>query len=256
MGLHHAFPDAEIIGVDLVEQPRYPFTFVQADAMTFPLDGYDLIWASPPCQFYSVMRYLPWNRDKDYPRLIEPTRERLREQHARDGTPWIIENVMGAQRKAQMGANWLCGQMFGRRFYRHRVFQTSFAWFMPLHPQHVMTVKSGRNIGPRARNIVLTDEPRKRRGLAAWQQAAADNDMVLATGHSGTRKSGSLSAEAEAAEGYNTLSHAPKLVIEAARQEMGIDWMTADGLSQAIPPIYAQYVASFAPIAKRLGVRL
>jgi len=48
MGLHRAWPEAEIVGVDLTPQPRYPFEFVQADALEFPLDGYDFIWASPP----------------------------------------------------------------------------------------------------------------------------------------------------------------------------------------------------------------
>lgn len=35
MGLHRAWPDAEIVGVDIETQPRYPFTFVQGDAITF-----------------------------------------------------------------------------------------------------------------------------------------------------------------------------------------------------------------------------
>jgi methylase of polypeptide subunit release factors len=48
VGYHRAFPDAEIVGVDINPQPRYPFTFIQADAMTFPLDGYDFIHASCP----------------------------------------------------------------------------------------------------------------------------------------------------------------------------------------------------------------
>lgn len=136
----------EIIGVDLKPQPHYPFTFVQTDAMTFPLDNADFIWASPPCQGYSIMRNLPWLRDREYPMLIDPIRERLRAS----GLVWAIENVMGAH----LPAGWLCGGMFGRPFFRHRAFETSFHWFQPAHPPHVNTVRNGRTMGSRARDIV------------------------------------------------------------------------------------------------------
>lgn len=33
--------------------------FHQADALEFPLEGYDFIWASPPCQSFSQLRFLP-----------------------------------------------------------------------------------------------------------------------------------------------------------------------------------------------------
>ncbi len=90
MGLHRV--GFEVVGFDIKPQPRYPFEFHQADALTVDLSGFDAVWASPPCQAYSIMRNLPWLKDKEYPRLIDPTREVL----VASGKPWIIENVMGA----------------------------------------------------------------------------------------------------------------------------------------------------------------
>ena len=116
MGLHRAWPDAEIVGVDIKPQPRYPFTFVQGDAMTFPLDGFDFVWASPPCQKYSAAtRHLA----KDVPKLIEPVRNLLQST----GKPYCIENTPGAPMREPVI---LCGLSFGLNVKRHRLFETNF----------------------------------------------------------------------------------------------------------------------------------
>lgn len=94
MGYHLA--GFEVVGVDDVAQPHYPFEFHLADAMTFDLAGFDVIHASPPCQGYSRMRHLPWLAGKTYPLLIDPTRQRLQAS----GVPWVIEK----------GIDWMPGK--------------------------------------------------------------------------------------------------------------------------------------------------
>src|SRR5438034_3533051 len=84
-----AVPNAEIIGVDINPQARYPFNFVQADALTYPLCGFDFIWASPPCQRYSRMSQSRKGLSQTYPDLIGPMRSRLVGQPS----PYVIENV-------------------------------------------------------------------------------------------------------------------------------------------------------------------
>jgi len=140
MGYHRAGFD--VVGVDVKPQPRYPFEFHQADAMTFPLDGFDAIHASPPCQGYSRMRHLPWCKDRVYPMLIEPVRERL----DASGVPWVIENVMDAP----LEGIWLCGTMFGYDLLRHRRFESSMFMLQPGHAPHsVVLAPGGRSLAKR-----------------------------------------------------------------------------------------------------------
>lgn len=145
MGYHQAFPDAEIIGVDINPQPRYPFTFVQGDVMTFPLDGFDLIHASPPCQHFTRYR----NNVKDitdrYDNHLPAIRQRLETQQA----AWVIENVEGAPMRHPVT---LCGSMFGLRVRRHRLFDCSFPIMSPPCNHSVWTerpFKGSTGRGPR-----------------------------------------------------------------------------------------------------------
>src|SRR6185437_11282689 len=75
-----------VTGVDIKPQPRYVGdAFHQADAMTFPLDGFDFIWASPPCQKYSLIRKNS-RPDDEHPDLVAPIRRRL----CKRGIPCVI----------------------------------------------------------------------------------------------------------------------------------------------------------------------
>ena len=100
MGLHLAGFD--VVGVDILplnvqpglfEPPRdwYPFEFRQGDALKADLRGFDLIWASPPCQRYSSATRQSGNQN-DHPDLVEPVRAML----IASGVPYVIENVVGA----------------------------------------------------------------------------------------------------------------------------------------------------------------
>lgn len=120
MGLHRAGFD--VVGVDIKPQPRYPFAFVEADALTFDLTGFDFIWASPPCQAYSFASAKHRNRGKEYPDLLPAMADRIRE-HAY--IPYVIENVVGAGRHLLAPVT-LCGSMFGLGVRRHRLFESNF----------------------------------------------------------------------------------------------------------------------------------
>lgn len=219
-GLHRYWPDAEITGCDIVEQPRYPFRFIQSDFFEMDLSSYDFIWTSPPCQGYSTMRHLPWLRDKTYPLLIAPTRERL----AAWGGPYIIESVAGAMREMPgRSGKYLCGTMFGKQFYRHRLFESNFMWLSPPHPKHMTVIQPGHSLAGRARDIIFSAAAEDRRGgLTLWRDSAGQNGLSLVSGH----QPGALQA----------------------RIEMGVEWMDAYGCSQAIPPCYSEYLAQWIPV--------
>jgi DNA (cytosine-5)-methyltransferase 1 len=105
-----------VTGVDNVLQPRYcGDSFFQADALTFPLDGFDFIWASPPCQRFSSAQPLQSRHHEDF---ITPIRQRLIES----GLPYIIENVPGAP---LINPVTLCGLALGLNVKRHRLFESN-----------------------------------------------------------------------------------------------------------------------------------
>lgn len=119
-GASRGYADAgfEVVGVDIADQPNYPYEFHRADAMTFPLDGFDVIHASPPCQSFTAYRRRGDGVGDGYPDLIAATRERL----SATGLPYIIENVPGAP---LLNPLTLCGSSFGLDVRRHRCFESN-----------------------------------------------------------------------------------------------------------------------------------
>ncbi len=79
---------------------------------------FDFVHVSPPCQHYSQMSRCRPGLAKDYPDLIGPVRELL----LAAGVPYVIENVAAARPWLKDPVT-LCGQMFGKPVYRHRLFE-------------------------------------------------------------------------------------------------------------------------------------
>jgi DNA (cytosine-5)-methyltransferase 1 len=185
VGYHRAGFDVE--GVDINPQPNYPDTFHQADAMTFPLDGYDAIHASPVCYAWSKMRDCRPGSKDDQPDLITPLRPRL---EATD-VPYVIENVPGAPLHNPVQ---ICGSGLGMPLQRHRLFESNIPlWGVPCaHGQNPWNPAYGHSTGRKKRRVPVIGEWRIRPEL---QHAA-----------------------------------------------MGIDWMTLEELTEAIPPAYCEHI--------------
>ena len=118
MGYHRA--GFEVVGVDINLQKHYPFEFHQADALTFPLDGFDVIHASPPCQRYSAATTVNRTQDR-HPAMIGATRRRIHR------LPYVIENV---PRSPLRDPVLVCGVALGLRLgryvlRRHRLFESN-----------------------------------------------------------------------------------------------------------------------------------
>jgi len=201
----------EIVGVDNRPQRNYPFTFVLGDALEYlrKYGGeFDFIHASPPCQAFSALKTMP--NAREHPNLVEPTRELLIEI----GKPWVIENVPGAPLRNPIT---LCGSSFRlgldnarAELRRHRLFETSFDILLVPPCQHGWSADS-KVVG------VCGGHGRDRRRVRS----------VNVYGHAGGK------SNRDGTQQFST---------DERKQAMGIDWMTGNELSQAIPPAYTEWI--------------
>ncbi len=204
MGYHRA--GFEVVGVDIKPQKHFPFEFHQADAMTYPLDGFDVIHASPPCQRFTALRTM--HNSRPHADLLTPVRERLKAARI----SYVIENVPGSPLN---GTFMLCGTMFGlglpgiAELRRHRYFETNSAFSLVqkcAHGSGVIGVYGGHG--------------RNRKRIPTIGVYGGGHGASL---HRAEKGQVNFTADQE-------------------RLAMGIPWMTVDELSQAIPPAYTEWI--------------
>ena len=142
----------DVTGVDINSRNRvnYPGTFIAGDVLEFDkrwLEGFDLVWASPPCQAFTNT-----TRPERHVNLIPDTRAML------GGHPrTVIENVPGAPIRADVV---LTGPSVGlRNLYRKRHFELS--WWpglmpKPTKPRRSITITTTTRAHPRSTRILLS----------------------------------------------------------------------------------------------------
>lgn len=165
MGYHRA--GFEVVGVDIKPQPHYPFEFHQADALEYCAahgSEFDAIHASPPCQAYTVARFIRGRAD--HPELIASTRDVLSEI----GKPWVIENVPGSPLREPMIV--LVGTMFGLNTMRKRLFEYhGFAIpFELAPPKPAKTAQMGR-LANRGEFVTIAGKGGRAGVKAQWADA-------------------------------------------------------------------------------------
>jgi DNA (cytosine-5)-methyltransferase 1 len=213
-GYHRAGFD--VVGVDNRPQPNYPFEFVEADALLWlktlaDIGDFVAIHASPPCQAFSVTRSLWKDRQGTHPELVAPTREALEDR----GVPYVIENVVGAPLVDPL---MLCGSSLGLNVRRHRLFETNWPLMVPPCSHGWQTPRFATQISQTRAKV----------------SKARIASVVSVSGH------GSEFYDAGVVHVYG--STGGKGGIELWKAAMGIDWMTRDELSQAIPPAYTELI--------------
>jgi DNA (cytosine-5)-methyltransferase 1 len=115
-----------VVGVDIEPQPNYcGDEFVQADALTFDLAGFDAVHASPPCQFGTAYKRRP-DHVAESPNLIPRVRHLLR----LTGVPYVIENLW-LNRQHLIDPVRYCGSSFGLDVQRHRAFESNVPLLAP-----------------------------------------------------------------------------------------------------------------------------
>lgn len=200
-----------VVGVDFKPQPRYPGGFIQADVLSLDvrfLRLFDLIHASPPCQFGTALRHAPNAKGAaGHPNLIPATRAMLRAS----GVPYVIENVADVARAGHLKEPvMLNGFMFGlgctastgQRFHleRERAFETSWGMQAPI----------------------------------GWSRQTPICGVY----------GGHIRNRSAVHGGRGTVDFPGEDRPALAREAMGMPWASMKGMGEAIPPAFTRYIGN------------
>lgn len=195
----------EVVGVDIAPQPNYPFKFVQANAL-------DIV--TSPSHYYAGWHYFsaihaspPCQAFTAYKRTGNVGQYpelvfQTRELLDTTGLPYVIENVVGSP---LINPTILCGTMFDppMEVQRHRLFETNWQLDAPLWGcRHML---NGRDRYPGGRSV---------------QRTGSSKGLVRATVEIGSWD----------------------IPLAKQQEAMGIAWMTLEELSEAIPPVYTEFI--------------
>lgn len=214
MGYHMA--GFEVTGMDIDPQPHYPFEFWKADftkltagELSAIAQDFDVVVGSPPCQHYSAMTELVKVTHQKKKGIYSGRDDYpdlvvpFREMVQSIGLPYIIENVPGAP---LLNPVQLCGSSFALRVRRHRLFESS----LPL------------------RGVACNHQWQDRHRPYYQVKYGPGSDKMTGTiGVYGTGNGDHLDGIEQ---------------VNLHRVAMGIDWMDAKEIAQAIPPAYTFYL--------------
>jgi DNA (cytosine-5)-methyltransferase 1 len=199
----------DVTGVDLKASAgrRYPGTFVHGDALDYAWNyghRFDAIHASPPCQAYSIATAGNPDARAKHQRLIAATRDVLGSLGR--PVPYVIENVAQA-RSELVDPIQLCGTMFGLSAVDDDG--------TPLEMWRHRLFES---------NVALRP---------GWCRHGWYSEQVAGS-YGGARR------DKHEARHVRHGGYVPAKHVQA--QLLGIDWMTAKGMHESIPPAFAHHV--------------
>lgn len=203
-GASRGYHDAgfDVVGVDIEPQPRYPYRFIQRSA-------FDALADQAFMTQFDAVHASPVCKVHTVLKAFSGKQHvnqipQTRELLDTTGLPYVIENVPGAP---LINPVTLCGSMFNLGVRRHRLFE----------------VRGWEPIQPPCRHA---------------EQAAVSPSYPVKRYHSG-KPIITMSPV------IGVFGHGQGLgpgEVDLWRRAMGIDWMTREELSQAIPPIYTEYL--------------